>query len=356
MMKVRMMLLGVFLMAVAGGCGEGTPDSKDSRQPADLPALSLFSPDSPWNRKIGPDPAIDPNSDLMVETLVRDARNGFSIAVRQFSSPVYVVDAGTPRHDIEIRCGGEWGVGVRRMKNVPIPDWAEPAASEGTVNPDGCGEGDNEGDYTMVVIDPATRCEYDFWQIKNTAVGWTASWGNAISIDSDGIFPKGMSARGSGFAFTAGMIWPEELRRGRIEHALAFNSSSVKAGGPVAPATDSDGESTRRGAIPEGTRVQLDPVLDLDNLNLTEYERTIARALQEYGMFLVDSGGPHGGMSLYAVDPKSVAGNPYQGILPDEDYVSIANIPADRFRILKLPSQVPDTELALVPNACARWE
>lgn len=325
-------------------------------EPVAPSGMSLFAPDSPFNQRIIPDPAIDPNSDLMVATLVDDARQGFVISVKDFSSPVYVVDAGTPRYDVAIRCGEEWGLGVSKLKGVPIPDGAEPAAAGGTENPDDCGGGDDAGDYHLVIIDPVARCEYDFWQAKRVDGGWSASWGNAISLDGDGVFPRGMSARGSGFAFTAGMIWPEELRSGRIEHALAFNYSSVKAGGPVAPATESDGTVTRRGAIPEGARVQLDPGLDLDTLGLSRYEKTIARALQEYGMFLVDSGGAEGGLSLYAVDPKSWPDNPYRDIWPDEDYVSIHNIPADRFRVLKLPPQVPDPELALVPNACAVWE
>jgi hypothetical protein len=70
--------------------------------------------------------------------------------------------------------------------------------------------------------------------------------------------------------------------------------NNTKAGGPVAPATGSDGWSTLAGAIPEGARVQLDPSLDLDSLGLTPWQKTIARALQEYGMLLVDTGGGFG--------------------------------------------------------------
>lgn len=107
----------------------------------------------------------------------------------------------------------------------------------------------------MVIIDMDRGCEYDFWQAKRGLFGgWQASWANTISIESNGIFPKGMSARGSGFVLPAGMIWPQELQKGVIEHALVFSYEHTKEGGPVAPAIESDGTSTREDAIPEGAR------------------------------------------------------------------------------------------------------
>ena len=107
--------------------------------------------------------------------------------------------------------------------------------------------------------------------------------------------------------------------------------------------------------MPEGARVQLDPTLDLDSLGLTDYEKTIAKALQEYGMILVDDGG---GMAFYVVHPISAKNNPDGGILPDKDYVSLENIPADKFRVLKLPEQDSDWQdkLSLVENTCADFE
>lgn len=381
---IPVVLAALFVLAVAceGEDGgeeqelEPTPTSTsevvDAPQPTNTPmptggdsdedaggsslTLPLFSAESPFNTAIGSDPAIDDQSDLLLQTLVRDATVGFVVSVKEFSSPIYVTDQSTPRYDVNIRCGAEWEVGVHTLKGVPIPDGAEPAAAAGTENPDTCGGGELDGDYHLVVIDPVAGCQYELWQAKKTDGSWAASWGNAISTESSGIYPYGMSSRGSGIAFAAGVIWPEELASGRIQHALAFNSSSVKSGGPVAPATDSDGAIDRDDAIPEGARVQLDPSLDLDSLDLTDYERTIARALQEYGMFLVDSGGEDGGMALYAVDPKSVDGNPYEGIWPDEDYVSIGNIPADHFRVLEMGPQESDPELAPEPNACTSWE
>lgn len=272
----------------------------------------------------------------MLRSLVRAYREqGFVLAVREWSVPVYFAERDTPRRDVLLTA--DWAPATR-MLEVPIPAWARAGPDE---------------DGSMVVLDLDAGCEYDFWQARREDGRWSASWANAIRLDGDGVFPKGLSARGSGFALLAGVIWPEELRRGRIDHALVFTYPFARSGGPVAPATESDGDVDRADAIPEGARVQLDPSLDLDALDLEPYERTIARCLQEYGMILGDSGG---GIELEAVHPQSARGDPYAGLLPDEAIVDLGRIPVERLRILRLGPVRPDAEAELVPGGCARME
>ena len=349
-------------VSTPGGKSTPTPTATPSSnvKPEDLVHIPLYSTANPFAKKIESNPGIDPNSDAMVEGIVSQAAIGFVIAQKQWTVPVFYADESTPRYDVTLKCGKEWELGVTQLKNVPIPDWAEPSDDdhEGGINPDGCGGSDNgpdEGDFAMTVVDTSTRCEYDFWQVKKTKGKWAASWATSISIDSNGIFEKGISCRGSGFALMNGLIWPDELKAGRIEHALAFAYDLTRADGPVSPATDSDGTSRGTDTMPEGVRVQLDPTLDLDSMGLKDYEKTIAKALQEYGMILVDDGG---GMAFYVVHPISAKNNPYEGILPDKDYVSLENIPVDKFRVLKLPEQDSDWQdnLGVVENACADFE
>lgn len=52
------------------------------------------------------------------------------------------------------------------MKDVPIPDWAEPGFDGGHL-PTGCGE-DSDQDNHMIILDLSTRCEYDLWQARKT--------------------------------------------------------------------------------------------------------------------------------------------------------------------------------------------
>lgn len=327
----------------------------EAQKPVDLPIIPLYSADSPFNQAIDSQAEIDQNSPEYVEGI--EMASPFLISVRQYSTPVYFADENTPRYEVRLPCGSAWGLKVQSLQNVPIPDWAEPAFDkDGADNPpSGCGE-DSSQDNIMVVVDRSTGCEYDFWQMRKKRKGWVASWGNSISLATDGIFPEGLSARGSGFAWLGGIIWPNELRTGRIDHALVFSYPFTKAGGPVPPATESDGNSNRVFALPEGALVQLDPSLDLDTLPLLPYERTIAEALQNYGMYLVDNGG-NSGISLYAVDPKSAQGNIYDGLLPDDDYPLLPDIPLSSFRVLKLLPQVADWEdrISLPEVGCAQF-
>ncbi len=108
--------------------------------------------------------------------------------------------------------------------------------------------------------------------------------------------------------------------------------------------------STPPDAIPEGAIVQLDPSLDLDSLDLTPIERTIAKALQDYGMVLVDGGG---GIQLYLASPLAAGKNHWYS-LPDVDWIELSGIPVDRFRVLRLPPQYePDIEV--VDTGCNRF-
>jgi len=205
-------------------------------------------------------------------------------------------------------------------------------------------------DAHLTIVDATTGCEYDLYGARHTEVGWTAEWANAIPLDGDGIYPHGLSSRGSGFAPLGGLIRPEELAAGRIDHALVFNYPYTRVGGPVPPATASDGKTAAASALPMGARVQLDPNLDLVAMGLTGYELTVARALQHYGMILGDTGGALG---LYAVNAHSLSIPAYSGLLPHGPHVPLDNIPVENFRVLRLPPQSGHTPLRIDRNRCS---
>ena len=325
--RIGTTIASLLLVAVGTLLSEQSHTRHDRR-----PVEHLYSDGSPFNQKIAATAALDPRSSRMIRSLVAAGnKQGFLIALKRWTVPIYYADGDTRRYNV--RMTARWAP-ARVFKRVPIPAGAAP---------------DPAGDGHMVIIDRDSGCEFDFWQAKRKKKGrWRASWGNSLRTDGDGVFPKGLSARGSGFALPAGMIWPDELRSGSIDHALQFSYNYPKKGGPVSPATKSDGRSSRRNAIPEGARLRLDPNLDLDALHLEPYERVIAETLQEYGMFLADIGG---GVELQAVHPMSFEENPYEGLLPDRRYVYLNKIPLARFQVLKIPPQQRPEE-AIVASGC----
>lgn len=282
--------------------------------------LRMYSATSPFNHLISADAPTDPNSVAMIQGLASVARGkGFNLPIKGWSFPVYYASRRTPRVDVQLTAS--WA--PRRIaRAVPIPLQAQP---------------DPQADGHLAILDRLHGCEFDFWQARKAPDGsWTASWGSRIRSDGSGVYSRDVGARASGFALLAGLIWPSELAAGRIDHALVFSYPYTRAGGPVAPAIRSDGTSTRSDAIPIGARLQLDPHLKLNTLDLPPYELTIARGLQRYGMFLADTGGAVG---VGAVSALSWSSNPYRGILPDISAADLRDIPIERLRVLRLPPE-----------------
>lgn len=333
----------VAVAAVSLGASAATQRSTAAASPTQTGAR-WFSAASPLNTPIAARAQVDSRSGPMVAGLVASARaKGWSVAVKRWTVPVYYASGSTSRKSV--RLTASWRA-ADVMSGVPIPARARP---------DQGSETDTDGH--MAIIDRGTGCFYEFYEAERRADGsWEAKWANRGVVSGTGIQPGGMSTRGSGFVNFAGLIRPGELKAGAIKHALVFSYDFTKAGGPVFPATDSDGRTSTEGArppgtlpIPEGARVQLDPRLDLESLHLTRWQRIIARALQVYGMYLSDTGG---GLGLYAVNPESYSRNPYLPFWGDDVYAYLPTWLAGRLRVLKLnPQRKPESYIS--PSSCA---
>lgn len=297
------------------------------------PSVSrLYADDAPINTRIAGTPSIDPNSPAMVAQLVSEAsKNGWPISVKQWTSTVYYADASTPRYDVPLTHTPYLG---SKFASVPIPaDAKAPGDSDGGV----------------IVLDRSTGCEYDIAQAKKLADGsWSAHFVNALSMSGSGIYPSAESPSASGFASNAGKITAEELAAGRIDHAITFGMNATKAGGPVGPAQGSDGWSTAAGAIPEGAHLQLDPSLDLDSLPLTPWQKIVARAMQEYGLYLVDTGG------TFAISAQNAISSKVAYPWGDVDYAHMPTALVSKLRVLTTGPQRPDVNWSFVQNACAK--
>jgi hypothetical protein len=210
------------------------------------------------------------------------------------------------------------------LEAVPIPLDAKPAP---------------DSDGRMIIIDRITYAEYDIWQATWTGSGWTVSNASAYNILLDGT-PPIHSSRGAGVPSYAGLIRPWEILQGKIDHVLAFGLAHPAQDKCVYPASKTDGDSTTAFAIPEGARLQLDPSLTEDDFNawgLSPTGKIIARALQEYGMILVDHSGS---FKLYTEDLTSNPFEQREWTDPELNLTkdTVSNIPYTSFRVLALPS------------------
>lgn len=317
----------VVLGAAAAGC-RASPSGSASPSVPTLPPLSgqrPYSQDSAWNTPIARDAPIDPRSRDMVATI----DGPLTSDPTQYTFPVYSVDAATPRFVVP-STKHRWTIvdpadatTTADQVTVPIPAEARPAA--GT-------------DAQMIILDPATGTEWDLWQAERLGEGWTVANGSVYDVRLDGM-PASYGSRGAGIPYLAGLIRPWEIAAGRIDHAIAFAYPGTARDRCVWPASKTDGDDRARFAIPEGARLRLDPTLgeaDFDRLGLSRTGKIIARALQQYGMILVDTSGRP---KIYAED---TADNPYAGVQWSHPALAlqgdtVSAIPLDRFAVLALP-------------------
>jgi hypothetical protein len=332
----RVRILGVLVAVVLFalitiGLGLGprlvAPEGRPAALPPDPASWQErpFRADSPWNMPIGAQPATDPNSDELIAQIDRPLTSDPT----QFTFTVYIVDSRTPVYDVpctkypctQVTPSGTTVSDV--LSKVPIPTDAKP--SSGT-------------DGQMILVNPGTGLEYDLWQAERTQVGWEVSNASVYNIRGDGT-PIDYGSRGAGIPYLAGLVRPWEITNGKVEHAVAFATDRIARDRCVWPASKTDGKSGRKFAPPEGARLQLDPGLserDFDSLGLDATARVIARALQQYGMILVDGSGR---TKVYA---ENLVDNPYASAKWDANGLtlnesSLSPIPLERFRVLALP-------------------
>jgi hypothetical protein len=329
MLNRALLVMACLIIAMVVACAE--PVVVESADAVPSPAGQMFFQGgaSPWRQPVPANAPIDPDSDRYIGKM-----SDFhpAVALRKFNVSVFMADPTTPRH--RVVSSAAWAADGL-FAGVPIPETAQ-------MSPDL---------EHLVVLEPAERCVYEFYRPRRTGEEWAAEWVNATPSDGDGIYPDGLSARGTGISLAAGLVWPDELAEGEINHALVFAYPLARRGGPVGLATRSNGESTDDGALPIGARLVLDPAIDVRQLDLSPAERTIAVALQRYGMILASSGG---GITLSAVDPNSFSDDPYGRFFGEAAIADLSKIPFNRMKVLALGETKPRWSGPRVKIHCIR--
>jgi hypothetical protein len=273
--------------APGGGTPQAGGESSTSQGPSSADevtwtSLAPYGPGSPWNTPVPDDAPVHERSDEFLARIGEPLTSDTS----QYTLPVYEVDGDTPTVTIEVEHVFsevlEHGTAMDRQQaptvEVPLPEGAEPA------------EG---GDAQIVVVDTDTGDEWGFWQLRVEDGSYVATNGYRYNVAWSGVPPEGFGSRGAGLPYLAGLVRPADIERGRIDHAIAF-AYPTPSPEHVYPATKSDGPGDPEQDLPEGARLRLDPSLDdddLEELGLDEEGRIVARALQEYGMILIDIAG-----------------------------------------------------------------
>jgi cell division septation protein DedD len=275
-----------------------------------------FSSTSVWNTPIGGVRLVS-NNDQLIANFESNAlypnmalnKWAVSIAEAQSSDPLF-----------NVFCAVYNPCTLTSFGSIPIPSTAA---------------ADPSSDGHMAVYDPANGRTWGMWKASKSGSTWTAAAGEAVSTQGDGIVPSGtVASNAANFPLLAGVVRPEEILQGHIDHALVFTLPEISSAGHVCPATHDDGSSSNPSALMEGMRLQLDPSLDVDSLSIPAWQKTIAKALQKYGMYLRDGSGS---LAIIAENPVSRGYDAWAKVGLSGNSVSLAGIPWDRFRVVSAP-------------------
>lgn len=279
----------------------------------------LYASDSFWNRPIEPDPPVDPNSAAMVSrALVFYSKTASLATGDDWGRPLTFASTASMSYDV--RCSR---FDCNTSVLFRIPRYARPNTGS---------------DHHLVVVDTSSHTELDMWLAGYNPKTDVWSSGGRYVTDATGwgaVCAAGAHCNGAvaaGFAAFGGIVRPEEIAQGHIDHALFLTMPLTRKGYGVCPATHTDGISDDLGAVPEGARIQLDPAFNVDAQGWPRWERILAHALQTYGAYVGDTGGTLGfvgeAMLDRGYDAWSLAGM--------SRATSLANLPWTHFRVLRL--------------------
>jgi hypothetical protein len=285
-----------------------------------LPATGYprpFPADTVWNTPVGHAQPV-PNSAALISYFVANAKYP-NMTLRTWGVSVVEAQPDEPLYSVPCVVYSSCTLGAFGPFAIPLTAVPDP-----------------EGDGHLAVYDSSAHREWDMWQAQHTATGWIAGAGAAVSTDTNGTAPSGTeSGDAANFPLLGGLVRPEEILQGHIDHALVFELPNVSKLGYVCPATHNDGSSTDPNALREGMRLQLDPTVNVDALPIPAWEKTLVRAMQVYGMYLRDQGGTLG---VLAENPISRGYDAWVKVgLTSGNSVQLGGIPWDRFRVVSAP-------------------
>jgi hypothetical protein len=255
----------------------GAPDAPALPLPG-APHCPIFPRNNPWNQRVDHVPTAS-NSSVLIHNIGWNTslHAGFGSGLWEGAPvgiPINVVSDRTPLSHVALNPAYS---PISYHGAVALP--AHLRVQGGTVL---------SGDRHLIVVNKDTCRDYEFYRVLPQAGGWAADDSVVFNLRSNALRPEGWtSANAAGTALLPGLVRYDEVRRGRINHAIWFSAPIVRAA-HIYPAVHDQGGSTDPSLPPLGLRVRLKRGVDIRHL--PRQARIIARAMKRYGMLLTDEG------------------------------------------------------------------
>jgi hypothetical protein len=255
-----------------------TGSGSEGRPLPSAPDCPIFPRDNHWNLRVDSLP-LHPRSDAIVRSigLDRTMHADFGSGLYEggpIGIPFVAVGRTQPRVPVSFEYASESDRGPYPIPpNVPV---------EGGRRAD--------GDRHVIVVDRG-RCRlYELFAAYPDEGRWRAGSGAVWNLRSNRLRPRGWtSADAAGLPILPGLARYDEVRRGRIDHALRFTAARTRRAF-VYPARHFASDLTDPDLPAMGQRVRLKRGYPI--VRFPRQARVVLRALKRYGMILADNGSP----------------------------------------------------------------
>lgn len=266
-----------------GGDGDGDDGGSDDGS-GDM--TSLFPAGSAWYQDIS-SAALDDESEEVITWLDQAGGWGGGLLRIDFSIEVLRADETTPFRSFVAT--EDHYLPDCDLDDVPLPPVGFLEGEEGY-------ECASDGDCHLIVVHEPTNTLYEMWRaniVGDTFYGGClAVWDLTRTYGGSGRGENCTSADAAGYPIAPLLFTADEVAAGEIAHAIRFilPNARIRNGVYVHPASHSTpATSGSDSAPPYGARFRLRGDYPLETLP-NDGARTVARALQRYGMFLSDAG------------------------------------------------------------------
>ena len=148
----------------------------------------------------------------------------------------------------------------------------------------------SDGDKHAIIVDKA-RCKlYETFDTRLVKGKWRAGSGAIWSLKKNRLRPDGWtSADAAGLPILPGLLRWNEVRNGRIDHAIRF-TTDVTSNHHLWPARHDAGSTDSLDYPPMGARFRLQASYDASGLSA--HAQSVIAAMKKYGLVLADNGSP----------------------------------------------------------------
>jgi hypothetical protein len=242
------------------------------------PDCPIFPRNNHWNLRVDRLP-VHPRSDAIVRSIGLDRTMHADFGSGRYEGgPIGIPFTTVGRSQRGVPVSFEYASESDR-RPYPIPRNAPIEGGRGS-----------DGDRHVIVVD-RDRCRlYELFAAYPGEARWRAGSGAIWNLRSNRLRPRGWtSADAAGLPILPGLARYDEVRRGRIDHALRFTAARTRRAF-VYPARHFASDLTDPDLPAMGQRLRLKRGYRI--AGFPRQARIVLRALKRYGMILADNGSP----------------------------------------------------------------